>query len=415
MTGLRAKNRPLYLPALGIACSLGRGKQAVVDSLFAGQGGFIKGQETLLSGKVVPVARVPFRLDDLPDEFKDLSSRNNALLRLALDEVSDAVQAAKEKYGTHRIGVILGTSTSGMLEGEQGFIHKKTKGTWPDHYHYSQQEVASPSSFVLRYFGLTGPAYTISTACSSGSKAMISAARLIQAGICDVVICGGVDSLCQLTINGFDALELLSKKICNPFSKNRDGITIGEGAAVFIMSAEYNNSEAAIEFLGGGESTDAYHISSPDPNGEGAESAIREALKIASLEPTDIVYINLHGTATRLNDAMESYCISRIFGSSTPCSSTKALTGHTLGAAGAIEAAFLWLSLLQERDGTIPLPTHIWDQVKDEELAPIQLVARGDRAQPKNDQFAVMSNSFAFGGNNVSLILSKKRALPENE
>jgi len=346
---------PIYLTNLGIACSLGAGKSAVADSLFGQFPNIQYSQVSLLSGKVSTVRSVPFELSPLPSQFNVLNSRNNALLKLALDEIAESVNSAKKIYGTSRIGVVLATSTSGMGEGERGFTHKKTTGQWPDNFHYEQQETASPSIFTSQYFGLHGPSYTISTACSAGSKALCSARRLIQEGICDAVISGGVDSLCDLTLNGFDALELLSDAICNPFSKNRNGITLGEGAAVFLVTRE-TNSDFPIEFLGAGESSDAYHISAPVPDGEGAERAIREALKSSSLDATDIVYINLHGTATNLNDDMESKCVWRVFGDSIPCSSTKAQTGHTLGAAGAIEAGFMWLSLSQESFGTIPLP-----------------------------------------------------------
>jgi 3-oxoacyl-[acyl-carrier-protein] synthase-1 len=406
MKTFKNQTSPLYLPHLGIACALGYGKQAVAHSLFKGQSS-LGSKKSLLSGMLTPVHGVPFSMPDLPPKFNDLNSRNNSLLRLALDEIAEGVQEALELYGSLRVGVILATSTSGMSVGEEGFSHKERTGYWPEGYEYSQQEIASPSIFASRYFGIQGPAYTISTACSSGSKALCSARRLIMAGICDAVIVGGVDTLCNLSLNGFDSLNLLSEKTCNPFSKNRSGITIGEGAAVFLMTKEKKSSDLGIEFLSGGESSDSHHISSPDPNGEGSQTAIKDALEMASLGPQDIVYINLHGTATTLNDLIESHCIYRIFQSTVPCSSTKALTGHALGASGAIEAAFLWLSLSQEDGGTIPLPPHIWDGEKDPDLSPIRLSSIGERASPVKGKFSLMSNSFAFGGSNVSIILSK--------
>ncbi len=397
--------KPIYLEDLGIACSLGLGKQAIADALFLCPLLFPDCTESLLSGRTTCVRRVPFDVPALSPKFNHFNSRNNSLLKLVLDEIAERVENAVQVFGSSRVGVVLGTSTSGMLEGERGFSHKMNTGVWPEDYHYQQQETSSPSDFASLYFGISGPSYTISTACSSGAKALCSARRLIQAGICDVVIAGAVDTLCNLTLNGFDSLELLSEKVCSPFSNNRNGITLGEGAAVFLVTRE---EKSDIEFGGGGESSDAYHISAPEPNGEGAERAMREALKMASLSPDDIGYINLHGTATPLNDEMESYCIKRVFGETVPCSSTKALTGHTLGAAGAIEAGFLWMALSQENSKTIPLPPHVWDGNGDPSLPSILLARPGDTLSPINGKFNLMSNSFAFGGSNASLIFSKR-------
>jgi 3-oxoacyl-[acyl-carrier-protein] synthase-1 len=393
-----------YLTALGIACSLGVGKPAVAKALFEGRANYLT--HDLLSGKTVPIAPISFDLPNLPTEFKILNSKNNRLLRLALNEIAEDVAVVKKKYGAARIGVVMATSTSGMLEEEKGFAQKYLTGEWPENHHYAQFELASPSVFAAQYFSLSGTAYTVSTACSSGGKAICSARRLINAGICDAVITGGVDTLCDLTLNGFDSLALLSEKICNPLSKNRNGITIGEGAAVFLMTRE-KIADIAIEFKGGGETSDAHHISSPDPTGKGASDAITAALKMADMNAQEIAYINLHGTGTQLNDTMEAHSIYQLFGDAVYCSSTKALTGHTLGAAGAIEAAFLWLALAQEQDGTIPLPPHIWDGELDSLLPVIRLAHKGDRASAINHRFALMSNSFAFGGSNVSVILSK--------
>ncbi len=400
-----------HLPALGIACSLGVGKKAVMRVLFETEGGISQKtmQETILpSGKHVPVGRIPVELPPLSQEFVSFNSRNNALLKMVLDEIGNVINEVKARYGAHRIGVVMGTSTSGMAEGERAFIHKSQTRSWPSDYAYDQQEIASPSNFTALYCGLEGPAYTLSTACSSGSKALCSAQRLLQAGICDAVITGGVDTLCDLTLNGFDSLELLSETVCTPFSQNRQGITIGEGAAIFLMTREALTScPEGILFAGGGESSDAHHINSPEPDGQGAERAIRQALDMAGLGTEDIAYINLHGTATQLNDSMESICVNRVFGDATPCSSTKALTGHTLGAAGAIGAAFLWLSLSQEKEKTIPLPPHVWDGQWDPLLPKIRFANAGERVSSMGEKFALMSNSFAFGGSNVSVILSK--------
>lgn len=395
----------VYLSALGIACTLGRGKQEVAKNLFRHNSNPIKSEWLLGSKKTVPVGKVPFELPALPDTLLSLNSRNNRLLKVVLDEIKDPIEASIAKYGPARIGIIMATSTSGMFEEEQAFIEKHQTGNIPAQYHYSQSEISSPSIFASQYLGIQGPAYTISTACSSSGNAICSAKRLLKAGICDAVIVGGVDTLCDLTLNGFDSLELLSEKICNPFSKNRNGITIGEGAAVFLATRE--GTSADIELSGCGESSDAYQICCPEPEGLGAKIAINNAIRDAGLKPDEISYINLHGTGTTLNDSMESVCINRIFGDKLPCSSTKTLTGHTLGASGTIEAAFLWLALSHEEHGKIPLPPHFNDCVADTHLPKIRLTGIGEFASPINGAFAVMSNSFAFGGSNVSVILKK--------
>lgn len=398
----------VYLSALGIACTLGRGKEEVIKALFQNEKVVapLHSEHVLLSGKNVPVGRVPFELPEVPEKLKSLNSRNNRLLKTVLDEIKDAVEDCIVKYGASRVGIVMATSTSGMYEQELAFLHKQRTGELLGKYDPSQAEMSSPSLFAALYLGLKGPAYTLSTACSSSGKALCSAKRLINANICDAVIVGGVDTLCSLTLNGFDSLGLLSNQACNPFSKNRAGITIGEGAAVFIASRDGTTAE--IELSGCGESSDAYHISCPEPQGRGSEVAIRAALNQSGLSPQDICYLNLHGTGTDLNDAMESISLHRIFGGRLPCSSTKALTGHTLGAAGAIEAAILWLALSLEEKKGIPLPPHVWDGEPDPTLPPLNFCNHGEFASPIRGVYALMSNSFAFGGSNVSLILKRK-------
>ena len=401
--------KKVYLSHMGIACTLGQGKQEVLENLIKGQTPEPFDTYTLLSDKTVPVGRVPFDLPPLPEAFQTFDSRNNRLLKIVLDEIKDAIQRAVAEYGAHRVGIVLGTSTSGMFEEEQAFIEYKKTGQWPQGFHRHQVELSSPALFAAMYLGIQGPAYVISTACSSSGKALCSAARLLKAGICDAVITGGCDTLCGLTLNGFNSLELLSSNGCNPFSSNRDGITIGEGAAVFLATAgTYEGS--SIELVGYGESSDAYHISSPEPEGVGASIAIHQALSLAKLSPQDIAYINLHGTGTALNDGMESKCVHQLFGPLTPCGSTKALTGHTLGVASALESAFLWLVLEAEDNGSIPLPPHVFDGIRDPQLPELNFVAPARSYDPKHGSFALMSNSFAFGGSNVSLIF-KKRAI----
>jgi len=246
--------------------------------------------------------------------------------------------------------------------------------------------------FLANLLGARGPAYVISTACTSGAKAIISGARLIQQGLCDTVVCGGVDTLCELTLNGFGVLEALARGRCNPFSRNRSGIHIGEAAALFVLSA----TPAHIRIAGWGESSDAHHISAPDPDGHGARLAMAGALRMAGKAPEDIGYITLHGTATQQNDQMEAAAVFGIFGNSVACSSTKPLTGHTLGAAGAVEAAIVAVSLQQGR-----VPRHLNDGESDPAVAEINLLKADTDLRGR---FA-MSCNYAFGGNNTALIL----------
>jgi len=403
---------PVYFSAMGIACSIGQGKQEVAKTLFHDVSGHMLSERALLSGKSVPVGKIPFDLPELPPELMSLNSRNNRLLKVALDEIKPDIEDAIAKYGVSRVGVVMATSTSGMLEEEQAFRHKHLTGYPPKEFDYSQSEISSPSQFASQYLGIYGPAYTVSSACTSASKAIYSARRLISTGICDAVVVGGVDTLCDLTLNGFDALELMSMHMCNPFSQNRDGITIGEGVAVFLATCE--GALGDIELAGCGESSDAHHMCAPEPEGVGAQKAICDALAMAGLQPENICYINLHGTGTPLNDSIESAFTHRMFGDKLPCSSTKALTGHTLGASGAIAAAFLWLALSSEKDGKIPLPPHVWDGQVDPSLPPLHFSKPGEFVVSINGSFALMSNAFAFGGSNTSIILKRQALLDVN-
>ena len=388
----------LYLSSLGIISPLGTGVTDVLHNLLKGsQQGIIKEQNLLLDGEVI-VGKVKDQLPAISSQYSHYDCRNNQLALAALSQISSDVNQLIERYGKDRIAVVLGSSTAGILEGELALKDYLTNGQFPEHHHFKKQEMGSVADFLAHYLGLTNIAITISTACSSSGKAFSSARNYIQAGVCDAAIVGGVDSLCKLTINGFTSLESVSPEICNPFSRNRKGITIGEGAALFILDKQ----ESDIKLLGIGESSDAYHMSAPHPEGEGAEKAIRAALLDAGLAAEQIDYVNLHGTATPKNDLMESMAMHRIFGPDIPCSSTKPMTGHTLGAAGAIELAHCWLTLSSLNSHQL-LPPHIWDHQQDESLQPLNLVesaATGNTAR-------VMSNSFAFGGSNVSIILGK--------
>jgi 3-oxoacyl-[acyl-carrier-protein] synthase-1 len=390
---------PGYLHALGLLCALGEGKQAVADALFAGDTSGMRAEDGWVSERSLTVGAVHADLPAMPPGFETAHSRNNQLLLAAALQIEPELRAAIARHGAHRVGLVLGTSTSGIREAGEHIGRHVNEGALPAEYDYAQQEMAAPVNFLADWLKLGGPVYCQSTACTSSARALLSAHRLLRMGLCDAVICGGVDSLCRLTLNGFSSLEAVSAEPCNPFSVNRHGINIGEAAALFLMTRE----PAPIAFLGGGASSDAHHISAPHPDGLGARSAMEKALSNAGLTPERIDYLNLHGTATRHNDAMESKAVHALFPAGLPCSSSKPMTGHTLGAAGALEAAFCWLTLSEyNRDGL--LPPHLWDGQPDPELAPLELVragARLSRAQGRH----LMSNSFAFGGNNVALIL----------
>lgn len=392
----------VFIQDFGVTCALGRGKSAVAASLFAARDDGLTRRNDLLIGKSITVGAVAGELPVLPSSVSDLACRNNQVMLTALMEIGDAVAAAVDRYGADRIAVVCGTSTSGIAEAEAALAAYRHDRVWPEGFHYRKQEAGNLSAFVARVLGLRGPAYTIATACSSSAKVFASARRLLRVGLADAVVVGGADTLCRMTLRGFASLEALSATRCNPFSVNRDGITIGEGAAAFLLgtapSPGDSASERPIELLGVGESSDAHHPTAPDPEGRGARIAIEDALRDAALGPADIAYINLHGTATPLNDAMESRVIAALFGRATPCGSTKGMTGHMLGATGGVEAAFLCLAM---QDGR--LPPQLWDGAADPALPALDFVRIGTRA--RTGRLAMLSNSFGFGGSNVALLL----------
>lgn len=400
---------PVYLNALGLNCALGQGKQAVAKALFAGDSSGMQAQSGWVAERALTVGAVPGDLPDLPELPGHPPSRNNQLLLAAALEIEPEVRAVISRFGAGRIAVVLGTSTSGIEEASQSIAEYLKQGQMPAHYDYAQQELAEPANFLSDWLGLSGPCFSISTACTSGARALLSAQRLLNLGVCDAVLCGGVDSLCRLTLNGFTALEAVSTERCNPFSVNRHGINIGEGAALFLMTKEPLAGTAAvpIALLGGGASSDAHHISAPQPEGLGAQAAMGKALAAAGISADQVDYLNLHGTATTHNDAMESQAVQAIFPSGVPCSSSKPMVGHTLGAAGALEAAFCWLTLSEYNPEQL-LPPHVWDGQADPALPALQLVAPGTRLSNKHPR-RLMSNSFAFGGNNISLLLGEEQ------
>lgn len=390
----------LSLAACGVACALGADTAEVAAALFAGRDG-LSMRTDLLAGRAVQVGAVHAALPALPTRLAALDCRNNRLMLHVLQEIAPAIRAATARFGAGRIAVVLGTSTGGVAEAEVAVAAHHRTGAWPAGFHYRQQAPGSLAEFAANLFGLTGPAYTVTTACSSSAKVFASARRLIRAGLADAAVVGGADTLCRMTLGGFHALEALSATRCNPFSINRDGITIGEGAAAFLLTPD----PGPVALLGVGESSDAHHPTAPDPEGKGALAAMTGALADAGVSAEEIAYINLHGTATPLNDAMESRAIAGLFPPGVPCGSTKGLTGHTLGAAGGVEAAFLWLAL-HPALGPGMLPPHVWDGQADPALPPLNLVDAGTKL-PVGGRCAMLSNSFGFGGSNVALVLGR--------
>ena len=338
----------------------------------------------------------------LPAELARHDCRNNrlALLGLQADAFAEAARERIGRLGKRRIGVILGTSTAGILETELAYRRRHPKtGALPADYRYATtHNTYSVAGFVREYFGLEGPAVVVSTACSSSAKVFAAAERMIACGLIDAALVGGVDSLCLTTLYGFSSLELTSPQPCRPYDAERNGISVGEGAAFALIERAPDSLAAdAVLLLGAGESSDAYHMSSPHPEGLGARMAMAAALQAAGLGVDDIDYINLHGTATPSNDAAEGKAVAALFGDRVPCSSTKGATGHTLGAAGAVEAVIGALAL---RHGFMPgsANTRRLDPDMPLDYLLAKRTGRVDR---------VLSNSFGFGGSNCSLILGR--------
>lgn len=389
----------VYIQDFAVINALGNSTSEVAEGLASLNTAGLREDSTLLThGKSTYVGRVTLDLEseNLRHDFDELplhNSRNNRLLLTALNEIKPRVLAAIDRVGADRLGVVMGTSTSGLYESglavEAAYRHEQYQ-SWC----YEMQELGDPSRFLQRYLKLCGPAYTISTACSSSARAVIEAARLIEADLCDAVLAGGADTLCRMPVNGFDSMGVLSPERCVPFCQDRCGINIGEGAGLMLLSRE----PAALAILGYGESSDAYHPSAPSPDGSGAIAAMQQALQSARLRPEEVGYLSLHGTATPANDKIEALAVNAVFGERVPCSSTKYLTGHTLGAAGITEAVMG--AMIIERD--LPLPPQDFSRSPyDVTLTPCGLL----REQRSLKHLVVLSNTFAFGGNNAVLAL----------
>ncbi|HEX4909533.1 MAG TPA: beta-ketoacyl-ACP synthase [Permianibacter sp.] len=385
-----------YLSAPGLVCPLGADRHDVAEALFAGRPG-LQAETGWLPERSAWLGKVTATLPAIAPELAAFACRNNQLLLAALQQLQPTIDAVLQRYPRQRIGVVIGSSTSGIDRGENALLVQAQTGAFPPDFHYRQQEIGAPALFIARQLGISGPAYTVSTACTSSTRAVLSARWLLQADLCDAVIVGGADSLCRLTVQGFAALESFSQAQCRPFSADRDGINIGEGAALFVLSREPLD-DTPVRLLGGAASADAYHISAPQPDGLGAERALRGALADAGVDAAAVEYLNLHGTATPKNDEMEAKAVNRVFGAGLPCSSTKSLTGHLLGAAGAVELAFCYLALQHGR-----LPVQSPPRVPDEALPALNLVTAPQQATLNT----VMTANYAFGGSNVALVLGR--------
>lgn len=377
----------IFLTDCNVICAAGgkddllRGLHRIPRDVMRLDSGLLKGREGYFGMIELPVSC----------EQKNLA-RTCVILRYLADQMAATVERLKSCYRPDRVAVIIGTTTTGIREVES----RESVGQVDYHGHH---ELAAVSEYLANYCGFRGPNMVVSTACTSGAKALGVARRLIDAGWCDAALVGGSESLNRLTCRGFDALESYSMGYCRPFQPGRDGINIGEGAALFAME----KGDSGIALSGFSESSDARHESAPDPDGVSATAAIKAALSDAGVDPGGIDYINLHGTGTRLNDRMEAGVIHRIFGVNIPASSTKAVTGHTLGAAGAVEAAVLWLLLNQS--SPVQLPPHHGAENYDQELPRINLVKAGSNS-PRTINTA-LSISFAFGGHNAALVLTR--------
>jgi 3-oxoacyl-[acyl-carrier-protein] synthase-1 len=388
--------KPLHISAYTTVSALGRGNAAMLEALRQEKSGlqplhFPPAELVTHVGYVEGLEQQP-----LPDELKPFECRNNRLALLALrqDGFEQQVAALRARHGATRIALLIGTSTSGILNTELAFRQRNEAGELPEGFDFAHShQLSSLVDFVRRVLQLEGPGFTVSTACSSSAKVFADAWRLIEAGLCDAAVVGGVDSLCLTTLYGFNSLELVSTEPCRPADVQRNGISIGEAAGFAILERDPVEGVKG-RLLGFGESSDAYHMSTPHPEGAGAVQAMQAALQRAGLKAGDIDYINLHGTATPSNDRAEDRAITTLFGTGTPCSSTKGWTGHTLGAAGITEAIIAMQCI---EHGLMPV------SLNTRELDPdfTSGVLLQQRQAPVS---TVLSNSFGFGGSNCTLI-----------
>ncbi len=439
---------PLYLSEPALICACGRGRDALWQAVTQADNSAIRDCRTAEGSRSFPAAPVaetdlpPVTSGDAPGFAQAKTPRAfdpaTKLVRMeqtALADLDGTLAAALDRYGPDRIAVLVGScdnASETSLSGHRQFFQE---GAFPAGYTLARQGAQAVSAAVREHYGLRGPAVSCASACSSSAAAVVKAAQLIRGGIADTVIVGGAELASDLVLLGFASMECISPVATNPFSRNRSGITLGEAAVFFLLAKDnFVTGRPAVTLAGYGESADAYHITSPDPSGTGAASAMRQALRSAGIGPQELGYINLHGTGTKLNDAMEARAVAAVTGGAVPCSATKSVTGHTLGAAGALSLAVCYETLVRNTtviaaggagvpaagsaetaDGAggstgvpdILLPAQAWDGEYDDELPLLNIIGKeNNRLSPRSGGLRYcMSNSFGFGGANVSLIL----------
>lgn len=391
----------IFISKPGIMCSAGNSIEELWQSVLKGNQSGIKKVKTATDEDFFAA-----RIDDkyLKNSSACYDMRIMKIEEAALNQIADDINHVKNKFGAERVAVCIGSCDNGTEFSVAG--HKKyfADGNFPKEYSLEIQGADYVATFISEKFGLKGPSNTFSTACSSSASAIIKGAEMLMADMADAVIVGGIDIASDTVLIGFNSLEAVSSEITNPFSKNRHGITLGEAGVFFILTkepiyADNKNKGDSPQLLGWGESADAYHMTSPDPTGKGAEKAMRRALESAGIKITDVDYINMHGTGTKFNDSMESKAIDAVFGDyKVPVSTTKPITGHTLGAAGALEAAICYSSI-----NNVELPQQIWDKEQDPEMPVLNIVSKDYKSDKKTK--ICLSNSFAFGGANACLVI----------
>ncbi|MEM9072991.1 MAG: beta-ketoacyl-ACP synthase [Myxococcota bacterium] len=392
---------PYPITAYSLSCGLGRRTEDAIQKLRAGERGLREVPFAIPFDAIT--GTLPGALDPLPAHLAHHDSRTARLAALGYAEIQDSVDRARRHWGDKRVAMVLGTSTGG-IDRTEGFHFQwfesgaSTPATPTGDYDYHNQHCFHAfADVVAALSGIQGPSFVVSTACSSSAKVFSSARRLLDLELADAVLVGGVDGLCNTTVRGFNSLGVMANEPCRPFGAKRPGMNVGEGAAFLLLERE---GEPKAWLRGVGETSDAYHMSSPEPEGRGALAAMKTALAEANLQPEDVGYINAHGTGTPYNDAAEAKAIRALFGTRTPVVSTKAYTGHTLGACGAVEAIF---SIVALEEGWIPAA--LGSTPRDEDIDILLPETRSDAPLRY-----VLSNAFAFGGNNCSVLFERGQA-----
>ncbi len=388
-------SREYPITGFALCNAIGTNRDEVRTALYEGRSGLGPSPIELPFETVVGAVRA--ELPDLPASLSPWTTRATRIASLLLDDLEVELDRLRSRWRPERIAVLLGTSTAGASETEEAYRHYLEAGALPPDYDLFRKYTYGAILHVVRErTGSRGPSWVISTACTSSAKPLGSAQRLIAAGVVDAAIVGGVDTLCRMTLHGFKSLDALSASACRPFAADRDGLNIGEGGAFLLLE---RSGEALGILEGVGESSDAYHISAPHPEGLGARLAMERALADAGCDATAIDHVNAHGTGTRLNDVSEAAAIEALFGRDVPVVSTKSYTGHMLGAAGATEAAMALLATLEDW-----IPGSLGAAPVDEK---IRVCVRDKRSEGRIRR--VISNSFAFGGNNISVVIGTPR------